>query len=435
MNLVLKVLAAVTLAAVTVAAGVFTIKLLTAPSSAEVKSIVSPISGPGEAIKGNETPPVEKPVVETPDDPAPEPESKPELSGTIVVEKNDPLQPRYVPVNQPAYLQNLRMEGKSYHSRVMGKVSGQAAKKDWGIRGSAYFTYIYGIESVGKIVKNDGVTIVEERRFGTVTENVFVSRYDVGFELPPELGTGLRVLEILSGGTGIIGPTVVKLLNQVKIPVDDKFFNKLRDKKMLPQDLDPEKIKGEMVMFAKLKNGRILEGKTVRIVFRDGQGITSITPIGCSLSEQEVDVIKRTNYVMDHYLFPDQEIAIGSSWDVDGDVFAGFLDPRLQGKVDGKVTVRRVADFTDAAGEISRRLRLVNGHISFSDHSRAGKALTGQLNSVRGICSIPDRYGVITTASLSGMMDYRNVSTDHLLFAAEMTVTPRFEIFYECSVE
>ena len=228
---------------------------------------------------------------------------------------------------------------------------------------------------------------------------------------------------------------MVKLLNQVKIPVDDKFFNKLRDKKMLPQDLDPEKIKGEMVMFAKLKNGRILEGKTVRIVFRDGQGITSITPIGCSLSEQEVDVIKRTNYVMDHYLFPDQEIAIGSSWDVDGDVFAGFLDPRLQGKVDGKVTVRRVADFTDAAGEISRRLRLVNGHISFSDNSRAGKALTGQLNSVRGICSIPDRYGVITTASLSGMMDYRNVSTDHLLFAAEMTVTPRFEIIYECSVE
>ena len=74
MNLVLKVLAAVTLAAVTVAAGVFTIKLLTAPSSAEVKPIVTPISGPGEAIKGNETPPVEKPVVETPDDPATEPE-------------------------------------------------------------------------------------------------------------------------------------------------------------------------------------------------------------------------------------------------------------------------------------------------------------------------------------------------------------------------
>ena len=432
MNLILKILAAAALIAVTIAAGVFTIKLLTAPPEPR-----GSVSAPADekAATGTESEPVEEGVevvaveVQRPE------RSKPKFAETISVEKDDPLQPRYTPVNQPAYLQNIRAEGKTYHSRVMGKVDGQASKKDWGIRGSAYFTYVYGVESIGKIVKNDGVTIVEERTFGTVTENVFVSRYDVGFELPPELATGLSLLEIFSGGTGQLAPAVIELLNEVKLPVDDAFFNKLREKEMLPPDLDPEKVKGELMMFSKLKDGRILEGKKVRIVFKDGQGITSITPLGCELSQQEVDVIKRTNYVMDHYLFPDQEVAPGETWEVNGDVFAGFLDPRLHGRVGGKVTVRRIADFTDASGEISRRLRLVNGNISFTDNSSAGKAITGQLSGVRGVCSIPDRYGVITTATMSGMMVYKNISTDHLLFDAEMTVTPRFEISYECSVE
>jgi hypothetical protein len=48
---------------------------------------------------------------------------------------------------------------------------------------------------------------------------------------------------------------------------------------------------------------------------------------------------------------------------------------------------------------------------------------------------MPNKYGVITSATMSGTMIYKNVSTDHLLFDAEMTVTPRFEITYECTVE
>ena len=438
MNMILKVLAGIALIAVIIAAGVFTIKNLTQSSvtSSTVPKTKAATQQTNTEIKKITTKQAER--------------SKPKFSGTIVVKKDDPLQPKYIPINQPAYLQNLREEGKIYHSRVMGKVEGQASKKDWGIRGSAYFTYIYGLESIGKIIKNDGITIIEERTFGKVNENVLVGKYDIGFELPPELQTGINLLGALMGMittkgeiTGAragweVGKGVNQIISEVKFPINDTVFNKLRAKKMLPEALDPQRVKNEMMMFTKLKNGRILEGKKVRIVFKDGQGITSITPIPetCELSQQEIDVIKRTNYVMDHYLFPDQKVAPASDpWTVNGDVFAGFLDPRLHGKIEGEVSVRRIPDFTNAKGEISKRLRLVKGNISFTDNSSTGKAITGQLSGIKGVCSIPNKFGVITSATMRGIMIYKNVSTDHLLFDAEMTITPRFEISYECSVK
>lgn len=377
----------------------------------------------------------------------PDESSVPKFSEPIIVEKNDPYQPKYVPVNQPEYLQNVRMEGKTYHSRVMGKVEGKASKKDWGIRGSAYFTYVYGVESIGKIQKNDGVTIIEERTFSNVAEDVLVSRYDIGFELPPELQTGINFFCATIGGmfggdtvTGAdagweVGETINTFISEIRIPFTDQMFSKLRSDGMLPPELDPERIKNELMMFTKAKNTRILEGKKVKITFKDGQGITRIDPIKCELSQQEVDVIKRTNYVMDHYLFPDQKVAPDSTWDVDGDVFAGFLDPRLHGRVGGKVTVKRVSDFGNQVMGYSKRLRLEKGNISFTDNSSEGQAITGQLSGIKGLCTIPDKYGVITNATMTGTMVYKNVSTDHLLFEAEMTVTPTFEISYECSVE
>jgi hypothetical protein len=77
----------------------------------------------------------------------------------------------------------------------------------------------------------------------------------------------------------------------------------------------------------------------------------------------------------------------------------------------------------------------MNGHISFTDNSGGNNIVTGQLNSLQGTCIIPNQYGVVTSANISGMMEYKNVSTDHLLFAAEMSVVPRIEIKYECEVK
>jgi hypothetical protein len=427
MNIILKILAALALIAIITASGVYVIKTVTSKGDEVTKQPRPPIN-PSQAetngIAGKSAPIPENP------------RSIPKFKDPIVVTKDDPLQPKYLPINQPTYLQNVRTEGRIYINRVMGKLEGEASKKDWGMRGTAYFTYIYAVESTGKILKNDGVTIIEERLFGKVAEDVMVSKYNVGFELPAELSQLGSLIEMCFGGDGTIAKGTTKFLNTVKIPFYTEWFDELRKQGILPQKLDPELIKNDLMMFAKTKNGRILEGKKVRITFKDGTGITGITPLdGCQLSEQEVDVIKRSNFVMDHYIFPDQQVKPDSEWSVNGNVFAGLLDPRLEGKVEGTVTMRRTSDFADGNGEISKRLRLINGQISFVQPAGDGQVAVGQLNGVKGICLMPDKYGVITSATITGSMQYDNMSTDHLLFEAKMSVTPRFEISYECAVE
>ena len=164
------------------------------------------------------------------------------------------------------------------------------------------------------------------------------------------------------------------------------------------------------------------------------QGITRIEPVKGALSEKERDVIIRSNFALDHYVFPDRTVSPGDEWDIGGDVFAGFLDPRMSGKAGGKITVIRAPDFTAADGAISKRLKISQGNMVVQDVA-ATQAVTGQLTSLTGVLAIPDAVHVITSASLKGYADYQNVSTKHLLFQARHAVKPKFEIQYSCTVQ
>src|SRR5439155_1297417 len=129
-------------------------------------------------------------------------------------------------------------------------------------------------------------------------------------------------------------------------------------------------------------------GKTVRITFVDGGGVTDIEPIDCALSRREQDLIKRTNFVMDHYIFPNKKKAPDEDWDVEGDVFSGFLDPRLEGKVTGKVNVLRTADHVEEPGnEVSRRLKVTKGTLEVRK-VEAGREVVGRVTDLRGVCVI-----------------------------------------------
>jgi hypothetical protein len=324
-------------------------------------------------------------------------------------------------------LQMLRQEGKTYHSKVVGILKGKATKADWGVEGAAYFDYIYGIDSIGKIVKNDGVTIIEERQFKRVQETLLVSEYEVGIDL----GSGLLSdIANFFGGPG----TSAGLNRSVKIPANwvelgrsYGIFNQL------PQ-MDPNQYTDQLRMFATGSQERLLEGKTVRITFIDGQGVTAIEPVNCTLSERERDVIIRTNFVMDHYIFPDRTVAPGDEWNVDGSVFSGFLDPRLDGKAEGSLTILRQSDFVAPDGGVTKRLKLEQGNITVRDQGPTN-AINGELLNVTGVLAVPDKDGVVTSAVIKGAADYQNVSTDHLLFQAKQAIEPQFSIRYECTVE
>jgi len=429
MNLFLKILTAIALIAVIIAAGV--VIIFCKPP---------PIPPPPDEDPGSNGQTATNSY-------RPDPRAKPQFTNALNVADN-PIQPAYKPINQPSYLQMLRQEGKTYRSVVLGKLAGRASKSDWGMQGAAYFTYLYGLESTGKILKNDGVTIVEERTFKKVTEELLVSEYEVGIDLGQRLKGLLSLVERAGGaaagagdptgiGAGVaVGAGTINALDGKTYTIKKGWVDAARSAgvfKDFPQ-VDPAKFERELRMFTQGTNDRLLEGKTVRITFIDGQGIKTIEPVNCVLSEKERDVIIRSNFALDHYIFPDRKVSPGEDWTLDGDTFSGFLDPRMAGKAGGKVTISRTADFVGADGAISKKLKLTEGNIVVRE-TGSSQAVTGQLTGLKGVLTIPDAVHVVTSAMLSGYADYQNVSTDHLLFEAKHAVTPKFEVNYQCSVE
>ncbi len=425
MNTALKILSAAALIAVTIAAGLYVIMTINAPQSPQEGT--PPTKGKSKYLADQ--------TGKTTVNPTNAPVDTAKTNQPIVIAPDNPLQPLYKPINQPSIIQFLRQEGKTYITMVVGKITGQASKKDWGIKGVAYFEYLYTIASEGKILKNNGVTIIEERSFGKVNENLIVSGYEIRVELPEKLITFCDFVGNLYGDGGAT-KDVLSSVNNAQISINKQIVDIARESgifKDIPK-LDPKQYENEIKMFATGSGNRLLEGKRVKIFFKDGSGITDIVPIDCEISDRERDLITRTNFVMDHYIFPDQKKGPGDEWDVDGSVFGGFLDPRLNGKIGGSVSIIRSPDFVDPSGKISKRLKIVSGNVQISDE-RNTEGITGQITGLKGICALPDDVGVITSAHLNGYADYRKVSRDHLLFEAQTTYTPKFEVRYECEVK
>lgn len=429
MKKTLEILAAVALVAVIIAAGAVVLWTIDHAGDDSPK-IVGGTGGESSAETGSETgkevPEPTKPVTKT------EP---------IVVKPDDPIVPCYEPINQPAALQMLRQEGKTYVSSVVGKVEGIAWKSDWGIQGQANFVYIYSMQSTGKIISNDGLNITEERTFGNINEQVIVNDGWIGLDLPP-WGVGALTTAISAVATSVatfmrvdpvtsatIGTGLTRTVCKAKI--SKGILEKLNS--ALGSPLDINELAEKATMLTRLKDGKLLQGKTVRIDFTDGKGITKITPVNCGLTQEEEDVIKRTNFVMDHYIMPEREVAVGERWTVDSSVFAGLLDPRMKGRVQGQVTVERVLD-APLRGKHARRVRLCDGNIEFTPPTET-EQVDGSVSNVRGQCTIPSDLGVVTAATITGLAEYKSVSKDHLLFEAKMNVAPKFEVRYECEVK
>ncbi|MDD5950837.1 MAG: hypothetical protein PUC53_03045 [Bacteroidales bacterium] len=339
---------------------------------------------------------------------------------TPVTEDTAPVpQLGYTPINEPQKLQMLRKKGKTYESAVVGKLSGTATASNWGIKGQANFVYTYSVQSTGKIVENNGIKVIEERTFSKVSEQLFYSEGMIKFDLPPAFVWAAEI------AWSLVDPSSATVVSET-----------LREGKLdikLLKMFGLDDLATSVLVTEKLDAGKLLQGKKVRIEFTDGQGITNITPIGCKLTQDERDVINRTNFVMDHYIMPDREVRVNESWTVDASVFAGLLDPRMKGRVRGNVTIDRKDDLP-LEDKVARRLRLTDGTIEFVSNS-TDEYVNGCVKQVRGTCQIPSDVEVVTEANITGIAEYKSVSKDHLLFKATMSTAPRFEVKYECRVK
>ncbi|HYV36056.1 MAG TPA: hypothetical protein VE988_10160 [Gemmataceae bacterium] len=419
MNITLKILAAVALVVVILAGGAYLLQRFGGESAAQNKD-----GNDGPKNDGSPTAPIAAA-------PKPKEDDKPHE-----VKADDPIQPKYKAVNQPAALQNLRQEGKTYKSIVVGKLSGQFSHKDYTLRKRAYFNYFFTVESHGKILKNDGYTIIEERHFNNMNENLVITGYEIQVELPPTLQMVLSWLGPITQAATGVNVGAANMINNVPISVKKEWVDSAQKMglfKQLPL-LDPSKMHDEFKFITRGKDSLLLEGKTVKITFVDGRGIILIEPVGCSLSLNEHEAVKRSNFIMDHYIMPNREIAVGQEWTVPGHVFGGFLDPRLRGKPDGEVKVVRELDFKVSDKSFNRFLKITQGTIKVEDVDGSRK-IVGEMTGLTGRCKIPSDVNVVTDAHLDGYANYQNLQRDHILFGAEFAGKTRFEVKYSCTVE
>jgi hypothetical protein len=312
------------------------------------------------------------------------------------------------------------------------------------MRGDVSFKMTYTLKSIGEVESNDGRTIVELRRF-EYSEVLTLDAVRAGLELTEGQAWAISVVigglgELLSGGTTsgsqIVGmKEAIKTVNgqMYEIPPESlKLMAKLANWSGL-SSLDLEK--GLQAVLPRPEFG-ILDGKTVRLTFEDGKGITRIEPVGCAISPQEKLAITRTNNLADHYIFPDRSRAVGQAWEVPADNLGSLVDPRLRGTIVSRpVRLKRTDDTVDGEGGRVFNVSIDGAQEITMSKSGEGKEVTGEMNVTEARFELQDSAGVVTAASASGFVEYRERTTDHLLFGAEIRGRPSFKVFVRTTVQ
>lgn len=329
-------------------------------------------------------------------------------------------------------LHQLRQEGKRYKGSVIGCIEGKGACENWGVAGNVFFNYVYTLHTESEIKHNDGKKVVEIRSFSHVSDTLSTSNHRIKLNLSDTHVKGVSV--ILGAASSICGfePTVagtsafvfLKKVNGKEVGIPNHIYRLLQAG--LPEGYRPDDIiKNNFIGF---KQGEtILDGKKVQITFENGKGITEITPLdGSKLTATEESFIKRTNFVMDYYLFPENHPE--DSWSVNGNVFGGLIDPKLNCRVDGKVELGK----EPATSKDELEVGIVKGELHLINDDTEKKAC-GNITGLSGSCVVNNKQHMVTSARIKGYADYSQVSKNHLLFEAKMATTPEFEVIYEAA--
>jgi hypothetical protein len=378
--------------------------------------------------------------------PPPPPPAKPEPD--ITETKRDVIEvaadtARYPAVNEPDKILNVRRPGHVYETEVIGQLSGEGSSKDWGMKGDVKFRMTYSLKSIGEVESNDGRTIVELRRF-KYSEALTLDPVRAGLDLSEGQawmisavvgGLGEFLTSGTTGGTQVLAVrTAIDTVNgrMFEIPPEGLKAMATVAKWTGLSSMDLEK--GLKVVLPRPEFG-ILDGKTVRLTFEDGKGITRIEPVGCSISPQEELNITRANNLSDHYIFPDRTRAVGQAWEVPADNLGSLVDPRLRGTIVSRpIRLKRTDDTTDDKGGRVLNVSIDGEQKITMSKTGEGREVTGEMNVTEARFELQDSAGVVTSASASGTVEYRERTTDHLLFGAEIRGRPSFEVFVRTTV-
>jgi len=375
---------------------------------------------------------------------APPTAQPPDLIGTTdpIVVRPDPN--RFETINSPATIINVRRPNHVYRTEVVGQIAGEAFKKDWGFQGAAKFNMSYNLVSTGDVISNDGRVIIEDRSF-SYKEVLTLDSIRAGLSLSQGQAWAIAVVVGTIGDlltTGAPNGTGIAATKHGIDTMNGKIYEiSAEDLRLYSQLAKWAGISSEDLMKGlKLELPRpefsMLDGKTVRLKFEDGKGITELNPIKCEISPRECDAITRTNNLADHYIFPNRDRAVGATWTVKADNLGCLLDPRLRGTiVESDIMLRRLDDTADPDGKLVINVAIAPEQRVVIAKSDGSREVTGEMKVDEARFELSSAAGVVTAVSAEGMVEYKSRTVDHLLFDAEIRGRPSFKVYAKTTVQ
>jgi hypothetical protein len=376
-------------------------------------------------------------VTQQPDVPGPGPANPPEVpmkpkpeavvvavgeksKADIVPADDRPKAPPKAVGNKVRIRQNFK-PGKTYETFTRGTIFTKGNDRAWGLKSLVSINYAFEARIDRQIVSNDGEAIVERRHFRDVKSvKIDVELEDLKLDVS---GLGAPILALASY-IWPDAPFAVRSFDGISLaPV----LSLLRAFGVRPERFtghDSEAIK----IFAQFDS---LQGKSIEIEYRDGQGVTQVVPLVGAMTRSERFVHYHSVLVSDSLIFPNPEVAENEAWTVDGASFSNLIDPGLRAAVGGEVTMRRARDL-DMGGKSVAVLKAEGGTLRLTSAER-GRGEIGWFEP-RGTMRFSPEDQIIVEASLTGKGQLDWVGPTHLLFKTEMRHAPEITAFYTCRV-
>lgn len=307
--------------------------------------------------------------------------------------------------------------GKTYRTLINVSLSGRGSAKDWGIVQTANMYYVSEVEILRHIESNDGQAMVLTMEFPkarnlSINTTVEGLRLDLGPRATSLLEMGGTQVGLPLGWTSVVSQKVNDL---AKHPI--------------VKEIATSAAQDRAAKYFVFVDG--VQGKKVRITYKNGVGVTAITPIGCSLSADGKMLIANMAMASDVYILPDLKCKEGDTWVVNGMDMPPMFDPSLKAVPDGQIRVERLKD--QRQGDTHTAVIAIRRGIFGLRRWDADSETVGRWTP-RGQMLFSFSDGIITQATLTGDFEITKRSTDHILFEARMEVRPQYKVLYSCEI-
>lgn len=292
------------------------------------------------------------------------------------------------------------------------EIRGSGSNRDWSVRGSCSFRYLGKVDVDATVESNDGRELTFLVHFREVSQSLVLTNKTL--ELTPIemplLSIAWENSKVEKVLRHIPGYLIIRDLINLANVVDPRLRRTLT---LLANQFDIQS-GDEFELQAKLGK---LDGKSFRMTYRSGLGVTFIEDIDSGLFTQNelIRIAYSSSLLVDQYLVPTAEKNVGDEWTVRVQDVASLLSMDGTTRSSGSLLLRREKS---QAGRQEWLLGVRSGDVLVAI-DEPGQQQEGHAAIRSGTVHFDTDRQVILDAKLNLDATTLRRTTDHLLFGAE----------------